>query len=400
MPRLPRPPRRAAARAAARAALRTAALLAAALLAAALLLAGRPAGAQNRFAQVNLVSDVPGLALHLDPQLVNPWGIASSAGSPIWVSDAGTGVATIYNGAGVKQGLVVSIPIPAGGPSEPTGQVFNNAGAFQLSNGANATFLFATINGTIAGWNGAAGTTAITMVDDGAAGAVYTGLGISGSGATARLYTANFSEGTVDTYDGSFNELAPGFIDPSLPAGYSPFNVQNVGGTIYVAYALVDPVTHEEMAGPGLGIVNAFDVNGAFLRRVAGPGGALDAPWGFALAPAGFGPFGGALLVGNFGDGRINAFDPVTGALFGTLLDEAGTPIEIEGLWGIRFGNGGNGGLPDHLYFAAGIDDETHGLFGSIAAVPEPEVLELVAAELGLLVGIVRHRRRRGRRAH
>jgi uncharacterized protein (TIGR03118 family) len=330
---------------------------------------------------------------------VNPWGLASSAGSPIWVSDAGTGVATIYDGAGVKQGLVVSIPVPAGGPSEPTGQVFNGTGAFQLSNGSTAFLLFATIDGTIAGWNGAAGTTAITMVDDGAAGAVYTGLGISGSGATARLDAADFAGGAVETYDGTFAEILPGaFTDPTLPAGYRPFNVQDVGGTIYVTYALLDPVTGEEMAGPGLGVVDAFDADGNFLRRVAGPGGVLDAPWGLALAPAGFGPFGGALLVGNFGDGRINAFDPLTGALRGTLLDPSGSPIEIEGLWGIRVGNGGNGGLPDHLYFAAGIDDETHGLFGSIAAVPEPQVLELVAAELGLLVGIVRHRRRLGRR--
>jgi uncharacterized protein (TIGR03118 family) len=360
----------------------------------------RAADAQVRFHQTNLVSDIPGLAAHLDPDLVNPWGISSSPTGPFWVSDAGTGLSTLYNGAGIKQGLVVTIPLPGGGQGEPTGQVFNDAGAFPLSVGGDARFLFATTQGTIAGWNPGAGTTAVTMVDNGAF-AAYTGLAIAGSGATARLYAANFAAGTVDVFDAAFNAILAGtFADPGLPAGYAPFNVQNVGGTLYVAYALVDPITHEETAGAGLGIVDAFDAEGTFLRRVVGPGGVLDAPWGFALAPAGFGDFGGALLVGNFGDGRINAFDPLTGALRGTLLDPSGTPLANEGLWGLRFGNGGNGGRTDVLYFAAGIDDETHGLFGSIAAVPEPGTLGLEAAGLGaLLAAIPLYRRRRAPRA-
>jgi uncharacterized protein (TIGR03118 family) len=367
-------------------------------LALALLLAAPPSAAQARFRQTNLVSDVPGLAALLDPQLVNPWGLASSAGSPLWVSDAGTGVSTIYNGAGVKQGLVVDILLPTGARAEPTGQVFNTAGAFPLGNGSNALFLFATADGTIAGWNGAAGTTALTMVDQ-TGSAAYTGLGIAGSGATARLYAANFRAGTVDVFDGTFAQILAGaFLDPTLPAGYAPFNVQNVGGTIYVTYAQVDPGTGEELAGPGLGLVDAFDADGVFQRRVIGPGGALDAPWGLALAPAGFGDFGGALLVGNFGDGRINAFDPATGSLLGALLGPSGTPLENEGLWGLRFGNGGNGGDPGVLFFAAGIDDETHGLLGAIApaAVPEPGTMGLEAAGVGLVLLVAARRRRRG----
>lgn len=365
------------------------------LAALALALAARRADAQVRFHQTNLVSDVPGLALHLDADLVNPWGISSSASGFFWVSDAGTGRSTLYNGAGDKQPLVVTIPFPGGGQASPTGQVFANVGAFQLSNGGNAVFLFATEEGTIAGWNGAAGTSAITMVDNSVF-ASYTGLALSGSGTAARLYAADFAAGTIGVFNDTFGSiLGGGFADPTLPAGYSPFNVQNVGGTLYVAYAQLDPITHEEVTGPGLGIVNAFDLNGNYLRRVVGPGGVLDAPWGFALAPAGFGDLGGALLVGNFGDGQINAFDPLTGAFRGTLLDQLGAPLANEGLWGLKFGNGGNGGTAGVLYFAAGIDDEAHGLFGAISAVPEPGTLGLAAIGLALLVAVPSRRRRR-----
>jgi uncharacterized protein (TIGR03118 family) len=338
-----------------------------------------------QYVQTNLVSDIPGLALHTDPQLVNPWGISFSGSSPFWVSDAGTGVSTLYNAAGVKQGLVVTIPGPGGVQGVPTGQVFNNTGAFGLGNGANAAFLFATTNGTIAGWNGLAGTTALTPVPA-VPGSSFTGLAIAGSGPTARLYAANFGAGRVDVFDGNFGMILPGsFIDLGLPPEYAPFNVQNVGGNIVVTYALKDPITREDVAGPGNGFVDIFDQSGTFLRRVVSDG-ALNSPWGVARAPADFGPFSNALLVGNFGDGTIHAYDFFTGALQGELTDPNGAPIVNDGLWAIAFGNNGTGSNPNALYFTAGIEDEKHGLFGNLVATPEPGSLVLLATGLGVML--------------
>ncbi|HEX5971702.1 MAG TPA: TIGR03118 family protein, partial [Gemmatimonadaceae bacterium] len=222
--------------------------------------------AHAQYAQTNLTSNIPGRAANTDPDLQNPWGISFGNTSPYWISDNGTGLTTLYNGLGVKSALVVTIPLPSGGPSAPTGQVFNNAGAFQLSNGSNASFLFATEDGTIAGWNGAAGTTAITMVDN-STNASYKGLAIAGSGTSARLYATNFRTGTVDVWDGSFNPVLGGFTDPLLPSGYAPFNVQNIGGNIVVTYAVVNPTTGDDVAGPGNGVVDVYDVNGNLLRR-------------------------------------------------------------------------------------------------------------------------------------
>lgn len=358
-------------------------------LAGALLLAAASASAQpDRYAQHNLVSNIPGLAATTDPQLVNPWGISFGPTSPFWISDNRTDVTTLYNGAGVKQGLVVTIP---GGP---TGQVFNGTGAFGLAVGGNARFIFATESGKIAAWAPAAGTASLVVVDNSGSGAAYTGLAIAGSGATARLYAANFAAGRVDVFDGSFAPVLGGaFLDPALPAGYSPFNVQTIGGEIYVTYALVDPITHEETAGPGLGFVNVFDQSGTLVRRAVSQG-ALNAPWGVTLAPASFGGFGGSLLVGNFGDGTINAFDPITGALRGTLLNALGAPLVNEGLWAITFGNGGPGFDANTLYLTAGINDENDGLFASVSPVPEPSTVGLLATGLGaLLVGARRRRR-------
>lgn len=375
---------------------RWAAIAAPAAVGALLLVAPPRAGAQSAYGQTNLVSDVPGLARTLDPLLQNPWGVSFSPTGPFWVSNAGTGTSTLYNGAGVKQALVVTIPGPTGSvPSVPTGQVFNGAGAFQLANGSNATFLFAGATGTISGWNGAAGATAITMVN-GFPGSAYTGIAIAGTGASARLYAANFGAGRVDVFDGAFNAIPGGFNDPNIPAGYAPFNVHTVGGSIVVTYALKDPITGRSLPGAGAGYVDRFDANGAFVQRLVS-GGALNAPWGVALAPAGFGTLGGSLLVGNFGDGTINAFDPVTGLARGTITGANGAALVNSGLWEITFGNGGAGGDANALYFTAGINDERNGLFGSIAVIPEPGTLALVGAGFGLVAaGAARRRRREG----
>ncbi len=362
---------------------------------AALAAVARPADAQSVYGQTNLVSDVPGLARTLDPLLKNPWGVAFSATGPFWVSNAGTGTSTLYNSAGVKQALVVTIPGPtAGVPSVPTGQAFNGTGAFALPNGASASFIFAGATGTISAWNGAAGANAVTMVN-GFPGAAYTGIAVGGSGASARLYAANFGAGRVDVFDGSFAPLAGGFADPTIPAGYAPFNVQSVGGTVVVTYALKDPVTGLSIPGAGAGYVNVFDAGGTLVRRLSS-GGALNAPWGMALAPAGFGTLGGTLLVGNFGDGIINAYDPLTGAPRGVVAGADGAPLVNTGLWEIAFGNGGNGGDRNVLYFAAGINNEENGLFGGIAVIPEPGSLALVAVGLALVAAGGARRARRG----
>ena len=351
-----------------------------------------------RYIQTNLVSDngsIPGTVT--DPHLVNPWGMAASSTGPFWVSDNGTGVTTLYNGnSGLPLSLVVTIPPAAGSApgttSTPTGQVFNNTSGFAITdaNGAGrSTFIFATEDGTISAWKGGAPiqTTAIRVVDNSAAGAVYKGLAIGSSGAGDFLYAANFSANKIDVFGATFAPalLSGAFTDPNLPAGYAPFNIQNLGGGLYVAYAAQDPAhPSNELAGPGAGIVDVFNTDGVLLRRVA-TGGTLNAPWGLALAPADFGEFSNALLVGDFGDGLINAFDAGTDAFLGQLTDPAGQPISIDGLWGLRFGNDGAAGRSNELFFTAGIRDEAGGLFGKLAAVPEPGTLSIVALGVVML---------------
>jgi uncharacterized protein (TIGR03118 family) len=347
------------------------------------LMAGLLPSAAALLLQDNLVSNVPGLAAHLDPNLRNPWGIAESGGSPFWIADNATALSTLYNSTGVPQTLVVSIPLPGGGTAAPTGAVFNgNMNAF-----GGARFIFATEQGTIAAWSG--GTTAQTMID--LVGASYTGLADVGD----TLYAANFASGAIDVYDSSFGPVPPngGFADPNLPSGYAPFGIRGIGGDLYVTYAMVDSTTGDEVKGSGLGIVDVFDTSGGLLRRLIGPNGALNAPWGLALVPAGFGVFEGDLLVGNFGDGTINAFDPDTGALLGTLADAHGNPFVNEGLWALQFGNGGAGGLPNVLYLTAGINDEHDGLFAAIH-VPEPGTLALVGVAVIAIAVIIWRRPR------
>jgi uncharacterized protein (TIGR03118 family) len=334
------------------------------------------AGAQpgNAYHQTNLVSDLPGLAQLTDPDLVNPWGLAAGPTTPAWVADNGTDKATIYpgfvNGSPIqKAGLVVSIP---GGA--PTGQVFNPTPGFVVRSGDSsgpARFLFDSEAGLVTGWNpGVPPPPPSTQAQVGASvpDAIYKGLAIADTAAGTFLYAADFHHARIDVFDQSFNlvHLSGGFADPGIPRGFAPFNVQEIGGVLYVAYAKQDADAEDEVAGPSLGFVDVYSTSGQLLRHLI-ERGQLNAPWGLALAPAGFGRFSGALLVGNFGNGRINAYDPGTGEFLGRLRHEDGSPIQIEGLWALRFGNGVTGN-PTTLLFTAGIDDEAHGLFGAIEA--------------------------------
>ena len=338
----------------------------AALSALALVLAG-PADAHgggkgaNVYKKRNLVSDIDGVARITDANLVNPWGLAFGPATPAWVADNGTDVSTLYSG-GVRKSIPVTLPLVVGIPGgAPTGVVFNATPGFKV-NGAAAHFIFDSEAGTITAWN--AGTQAVTEATT--PGAIYKGLAIASKGGTTMLYAANFHAGTIDVFNDSFAPVTVpgGFADPNLPAGFAPFNIQEIAGRLVVAYAQQDADAEDEVAGAGLGFVDVFDTSGHLLRRLVSQG-ALNAPWGLAVAPRHFGPFSGDLLVGNFGDGAINAYDPRTGAFRGTLQNKDGNQIKVNGLWALRFGNGVIG-TPQTLLFTAGIGDEDHGLFGEI----------------------------------
>ena len=358
---------------------RTIALTSLCLLA---LAASRSLEADDAYLVRNLVSDIQDLADHADPHLLGAWGISQSPTSPFWIADAGSGFSTLYSTNGSAVPIVVAIaPSKASGtgsPGIPTGTVFNGTSGFQIAAGKATPFLFATLDGTIQGWSPAvdAAHTKI-MVDNSAAGAAYFGLAMATDpiSSNSYLYAANFHAGTVDVFDSNFNQLAlPGsFRDPSIPTGYAPFNVQNLGGKLYVAFARQNANQSFSVSGPGLGYVDVFATNGVLMQQVISKG-PLNAPWGLAIAPAGFGDFAGDLLVGNFGDGTINVFNPTTGAFINKLNDTIGAPITIPNLWALQAGNGASGGEKAAIYFTAGIpgpDNGNHGLFGRLHAGPQ-----------------------------
>jgi uncharacterized protein (TIGR03118 family) len=328
---------------------------------------------ENDFVVHNLVSDVPGLADHTDSTLVNAWGLTSTATSPWWVADNETNATTLYRADGTK--VVLTTP-DIQVPNAPTGAAANSSGNFVVTEDGRsgpARFLFDTEEGKVLGWNPAVSLQhAVVGADRSNVGAIYKGLAISSTQDT--LYAADFHNARVDVFDSSFHIVTvPGaFVDPKLPDGYAPFGIANLGGTIFVSYAKQDADAEDEVAGQGLGFVDAYDQAGTFLQRVANHG-QLNAPWGLAMAPAGFGPFGGDLLVGNFGDGRINAYAPQSSGTYervDALRGEDNRPLFIDGLWAIVFGKGAlaNNGPVDTLFFTAGPDDESHGLFGTIRA--------------------------------
>jgi uncharacterized protein (TIGR03118 family) len=339
--------------------------------------------AARSYVQSNLVSDIPGLAMHTDPNLRNPWGTSVGPGSPIWVSDNAAGVTTLYDGAGNARSLVVTVPAPpsagVAAVGTPTGQAFNTFDAtssdFMISKSGvsgPAFFLFATEDGTIEGWNPNVDPThAVIAVDrstatdsTGDVGAIYKGLALVNTAAGKFLYASNFRFGTVDVFDSHFN-LVNSFTDPTVPAGFAPFGVHNIGGNLFVTFAKQDAAKHDDVSRPGNGFVDVFSPNGDLLQRLVSRD-KLDSPWAVTLAPSTFGVFGGDILVGNFGDGRINAYDPSTGAHVGQLSSPVGGPITIDGLWGLRFAPATPGAGPNTLFFTAGLNHEADGLFGEI----------------------------------
>jgi uncharacterized protein (TIGR03118 family) len=312
-----------------------------------------------------LVSDQPGQAAHTDANLVNPWGVSFGATSPFWVSNAETGTSTLYDGSGTPQALVVNIPAPGGGKGAPTGQVFNPTTDFLVGTSGKALFIFATENGTIVAWNPAGGTNGKIVADRSGSNAVYKGLALASTGGQNFLFATDFRNARIDRFDKDFRFVGS-FTDSSVPAGYAPFNVVNINGDLYVTFAKqLGPDNEDDAAGPGRGFVDIFHPDGTLARRLISQG-VLNSPWGLAVAPPSFGAFAGKLLVGNFGDGTIHAFDPTTGHLIGQLTNPDGSDLIIPGLWTLLFGNGGRGGSPDILYFSAGSDGEQHGLFGQI----------------------------------
>jgi uncharacterized protein (TIGR03118 family) len=331
--------------------------------------------ASNSYEVHNLVSDGGVPADHTDTNLKNGWGIAFNPTAVVWVADNHTGKSTLYDGNGVAQSLVVTIPAAtAGEMGSPTGIVFNASNDFQVPPGAGTTgpskFIFASEDGVISGWAPTVNPTS-ALIGHINPEASYKGLALTGNGSGHFfLYAADFKGRKIDVYDSMFQPVTMpgGFVDKHIPGNYAPFNVQSVLGNLYVTYAKMEEGGDEEETGPGLGFVNVFDADGNLLRRLA-QHGKLNAPWGVALAPSGFGKFSNQVLVGNFGDGTINAYDPVNGGFKGQLRKANGEVLKIDGLWGIAFGNGILNQQTDTLFFAAGPNEEENGVYGRIEAV-------------------------------
>ena len=333
----------------------------------------------SAYAATTLVTDTVTGAAHTDSNLINAWGLAFNPGGFGWVADQGTSKSTFYDGNGSLQSPIVNVP----GLGGPTGVVSNSGSGFivteagagsglgGLYGGSGTTsgsslFIFDTLAGTIAGWSDTVDpNNAITVYDSGGT-AAYTGLAIL-NGSVNQLYAADFKGGKIDVFNSSFTKITPtgGFSDPALPSGYSPFGIQAIGGQLYVSYAQVNTSTGHEAVGAGLGFVDIYDMNGVLVKRLIS-NGALNAPWGMVMAPANFGPFSNDLLVGNFGDGKVNVYDPSTGTMLGTLSDSTGAALVVPGLWGIAFGNGANSQPTNTLFFAAGPGSEAHGAYGRI----------------------------------
>lgn len=306
-----------------------------------------------------------------DPNLVNAWGIAFNPFGPVWVNNAETGTSTLYDGDGNIVPLVVKVPAPDGSTGAPTGIVYNGSQGFVVASGslsAPSRFIFATEQGSLAAWAPTVDKyNAYTVANRSATGAIYKGLAMSGGGNGGLLYATDFHNNKIDVYDSEFKLVtaAGGFTDSHIPAGFAPFGIQAINGDLYVTYAMQDADREDDVQGSGLGYVDVYDPNGYLIRRLISRGH-LNAPWGMAMAPAGFGWMSNRLLVANFGDGTINAYDPATGWFMGSLHSSWGKPIKIDGLWGISFGNGYANQSVNTLYFTAGPEDEEHGAYGRI----------------------------------
>jgi uncharacterized protein (TIGR03118 family) len=330
----------------------------------------------------SLVSDQTGVADHTDPDLVNSWGVAFNPTGFVWVTDNHSGKSTLYDGLGNKQSLIVTIPDATGtqGAGAPDGIVFSGGSDFVVTQGADsgpARFIFAQEDGIIAAWapnvpTPAPATVAHKVADRSDVNAIYKGLALGVSGGNDFLYATDFHNNRIDVFNSSFGltSLAGTFTDPTIPAGFAPFGIQNISGQLYVTYAKQDADAEDDTAGLGNGYIDIFDTSGNLVKRLVSQGN-LNSPWGLAKAPANFGEFSDDLLVGNFGDGGIHAYDPSTGVAKGTLSDKLGNPILIDGLWGMQFGNGLNNQPLNTLFFAAGPGGEAHGLYGRVD-VPEP----------------------------
>jgi uncharacterized protein (TIGR03118 family) len=328
----------------------------------------------DEFAQINLTANTSGVAANTDPNLINPWGVAFSATSPFWVSDQGSGLSTLYNGAGTPNALVVTIPGSPTPPTGPTGAVFNADTTGFLVAGAASHFIFDNLNGTVSAW--AAGT--VATIEATSAGANFTGLAQATTpGGATYIYAANSNSttGNIQVFDSNwtnvtFTTFAGKFTDPSLPAGFVPFNVQTIGSNIYVLYA---QLTSTGAALPG-GFVDEYDASGNLIMRIAS-GGALYAPWGITIAPPGFGSYTGDLLVGNFGNGQILIYDLTTDTYLGTIDGTNGLPLVNNNLWALDTRTGGTGDNLDAVYLTAGINHQEGGLFAEIVEVPEPPTI-------------------------